>query len=1811
MDDEITTITKNGVIYQIHEAPGAGFSKEEIKAVVNNLHTQCSYTSWASELASDENPIVKIYIDPDSNRLMGGAGGGSGSGTYKVDGDNFFSVVINSSDFSGSIGYKVPGYSYPGGPYVVPLVDVVLFHEIKHIQRYRIDGYDPDTDTEEQETTEEAGTTTYDNHFAGGLGIAIRDGHELFSVPSGVTPYNIGPFIDPKIYERSPSPCIEQVGTIDPYGAGESTGSPLVMDIDGDGVELISLASSNVFFDVDSAKDDGFAENTGWVDADDGLLAIDLNADGIINNSNELFGDQTGFTNGFLALAAYDLNDDGVINSGDAVFTELRVWMDENTNGYSEYDELHTMDDLLITEIDLGYSDVGYQIDGNDVLQESTFIINGNTRDIVDAYFSYDNINTKYNEIFFIDPASFDLPTARGYGNIPNLHIAVSIDNDDGDPDSLISLVTDLNNLNFSDIFDETTDVLEDVQDIMFRWAGVDGVDPSGRGLNIDGRVLSYLEKFTGRDFLQHGIWSNPGPFAAEELKEGFHGILVQVYANLLAQSAAGELLEGDLSYNIAENSFEDITGLNISKLNDLETEATGLANTGQRQVFWENVVRMIEYTIGTANLDGGDLSALQTAITDSDATLDLEDDILPALDYSVPFGSTYNGTSGTDTLNGSSDNDEINGFAGTDTLSGLGGNDEIDGGADADTIDGGTGQDYLIGDLGDDTYLYDLGDGDDTIKERNTGAGNNADKIVFGSGIDLADLTITRMGNTALLIEIDTGAQTGQIIIEDQFNYSAGGGHVETLDFVSDPDYSLASFDYTLNGTAGNDFLEGVTAGGDDDDTINGLDGNDTIQGEAGDDILSGGDGNDTIDGGGDNDTITGGGGNDEIDAGTGNDSIDAGAGDDEVEGNTGDDTFIYVSGNDTYSESSGTDSIDLDPTWTAAGTQYFRIGNDMQIWFDASNSITIPGFFASAGNKIETLDFHVDTDVNLTTVSTVTQGTSGNDTIGGTANPDTIFGFGGNDTLNGGSGSNGADIVYGGTGDDTMTGGAGNDSLYGEAGDDDLDGGNDNDYLDGGAGDDIMEGGNGDDHYFFVSGDDNIDELAGTEILEMSSAWAWEDLSFRRYVAATADLVIEIDATNSILIEDQFTGQPVETVRMNDGSGDHTMTSVVIETHGDNNNNTISAITTGGSTNNVIYGFNGTDTLNGNTGNDSLYGGDGTDTINASSGNDTIDGGDGNDTLNGAAGDDTYYFYAGGDLDTASEGGLGGADTLWITGGVTINDITVANLATLNTKVTVTASVDELTITNQRHSAPHEIETIKFDDGFTASLNTYNLWLKGTSGNDIVAGAGSNDVLIGYAGTDTMTGSGGTDNVHGGSGNDSIDGGTGADVLYGGTGDDTIIGGTGNDTMVGGDGTDTADYSSDSAAVTVSLSTGTATDGASNSDTLSGFENITGSAYNDTLIGDVSANTLTGGGGTDTLTGNGGNDILHGGAGNDTMDGGFGVDRVWYAAEASGVTVNLGTGSATDGSSNTDSISNVENVTGSAYNDTITGDGNANDLSGGAGVDSLTGADGNDTLKGGTGNDTLNGGNDTDTADYSEDGAGVAINLSSGTATDGGGGSDTLSNIENARGSAFNDTLTGSSSANDLYGGAGVDTINANAGADSLYGEDGADTMDGGDDADVLSGGAGADVMNGGNGADTLYGGNDGDTLDGDADGDVLFGEDGLDTLWGDGGNDRFGFTNDTAFNDIDVIKDFNISSQEDMLDISNILFMNGYEDGVDTLTDWVQITDSGSDSVVKIDVTGTATFGGGTQIATLESITGLTDEAALKASGNLIVA
>jgi len=190
------------------------------------------------------------------------------------------------------------------------------------------------------------------------------------------------------------------------------------------------------------------------------------------------------------------------------------------------------------------------------------------------------------------------------------------------------------------------------------------------------------------------------------------------------------------------------------------------------------------------------------------------------------------------------------------------------------------------------------------------------------------------------------------------------------------------------------------------------------------------------------------------------------------------------------------------------------------------------------------------------------------------------------------------------------------------------------------------------------------------------------------------------------------------------------------------------------------------------------------------------------------------------------------------------------------------------------------------------------------------------------------------------------------------------------------------------------------------------------------------------------------------------------------------------------------------------------------------------LTGLDSDaDLLVGTAAAQNLNGGGGlNDTLTYAASTSAVMVNLSSSGYHGGGyAQGDATRNVEHLIGSAFNDTLRGSTSSNRLEGGKGADLITGNAGADQLFGGDGDDELDGQAGADFLDGGAGDDVLvdsdgvgnqyfgrsgdddiTAGSGSDVIDGGDDNDNIRAGAGGDSVLGGDGNDTIGGDGGAD-----------------------------------------------------------------------------------------------------
>jgi Ca2+-binding RTX toxin-like protein len=343
-------------------------------------------------------------------------------------------------------------------------------------------------------------------------------------------------------------------------------------------------------------------------------------------------------------------------------------------------------------------------------------------------------------------------------------------------------------------------------------------------------------------------------------------------------------------------------------------------------------------------------------------------------------------------------------------------------------------------------------------------------------------------------------------------------------------------------------------------------------------------------------------------------------------------------------------------------------------------------------------------------------------------------------------------------------------------------------------------------------------------------------------------------------------------------------------------------------------------------------------------------------------------------------------------------------------------------------------------------------------------------------------------------------------------------------------------------------------------------GNDNLVGTASNETINGLGGNDTISGLGGNDTLVGGLGNDILDGGAGNDVLTGGDGTDTASYVSATAGVTVSLALTTAQNTvGAGSDTLTTIENLSGSGFNDTLTGSSSANTINGGAGNDVINGGGGIDTLDGGQGSDvylvTLLA--DKTAAEITDTGTSGTDELRFAATT---AGTLTLSAGDTGLESVVIGTGTGASAAT-----TGKVALNVNATASSnglsITGNAGANTLTGSGFADTLDGGAGNDVLVGGIGADTLIGGLGRDTLTGGVGADIF-----KFSLVGDSG------TTATAS---DVITDF--VRGEDRIDLSAIDAFLASKNVNDTFiwqgTAAFSNTTQGEVRYQKFDVAGTA--------------------------------
>ena len=314
--------------------------------------------------------------------------------------------------------------------------------------------------------------------------------------------------------------------------------SPLVLDLGGgNGIELSSLATSKALFNLDNGQ---FIYHTAWVKPADGLLCIDKNGDGHITSGAELFGNASSggtYTDGFAALAAYDSNHNGVITANDTQFSKLLIWQDANQNGFSEVSELKHLSDYGITIISLNDTPSNTINAGNTISSTSTFVMNGQTRTIADAWFSQDKTTSFFvpDDTFHFDTTVQDLPNLRGHGVVKDLWFAMSEDA------TLKTMVNDLTHTGFTNF--HMADFSHAVEAVLFRWAGVENVDPASRPETFaDARVVEAWEALAGRTYTAYPTVAN-----GAQVTEAWHALvteesikLLSSIVNLPAQHATG-----------------------------------------------------------------------------------------------------------------------------------------------------------------------------------------------------------------------------------------------------------------------------------------------------------------------------------------------------------------------------------------------------------------------------------------------------------------------------------------------------------------------------------------------------------------------------------------------------------------------------------------------------------------------------------------------------------------------------------------------------------------------------------------------------------------------------------------------------------------------------------------------------------------------------------------------------------------------------------------------------------------------------------------------------------------------------------------------------------------------------------------------------------------------------------------------------------------------------------------------------------------------------------------------------------------------
>jgi len=170
------------------------------------------------------------------------------------------------------------------------------------------------------------------------------------------------------------------------FEAYSSITDPIILDLDKNGFAFSSIGDG-VTFDINA---DGQKDQIAWT-SDDGILAYDVDGNGLIDNGSEIFTpDFNGgkFASGVAALASLDSNKDGKIDASDDAFSKLSVWVDADNDGISDEGELSSLSANGVASISLTTDQTGGEEDGQAVFAEGEFTFaDGSTGNFLEVGF--------------------------------------------------------------------------------------------------------------------------------------------------------------------------------------------------------------------------------------------------------------------------------------------------------------------------------------------------------------------------------------------------------------------------------------------------------------------------------------------------------------------------------------------------------------------------------------------------------------------------------------------------------------------------------------------------------------------------------------------------------------------------------------------------------------------------------------------------------------------------------------------------------------------------------------------------------------------------------------------------------------------------------------------------------------------------------------------------------------------------------------------------------------------------------------------------------------------------------------------------------------------------------------------------------------------------------------------------------------------------------------------------------------------------------------------------------------------------------